>query len=54
GAGYGALKSDTAEALEAFTTPLRARFDDYMSDRGQLERVLADGAERARGTGTGR
>lgn len=49
GAGYGALKSDTAEALEAFTTPLRARFDDYMSDRGQLERVLADGAERARG-----
>jgi len=48
GQGYGALKSDTADALEAFVTPLRARFDEYMADRGELERVLADGARRAR------
>lgn len=47
-AGYGALKTDTAGALEAFVTPLRGRFDDYMADRGELERVLADGADRAR------
>ena len=48
GAGYGDLKKDTAEALEAFTTPLRATFDEYMNDRAQLEQVLAEGADRAR------
>ncbi|ALC05145.1 Tryptophan-tRNA ligase [Corynebacterium deserti GIMN1.010] len=47
GAGYGALKGDTAEVLEAFTTPLKAKYDDYMSDRGELERVLKIGADRA-------
>lgn len=47
GAGYGALKTDTAEVFEAFTTPLKARYDELMSDRGELERILAVGAERA-------
>ncbi|WP_342319106.1 tryptophan--tRNA ligase [Corynebacterium mayonis] len=48
GQGYGALKADTAEALEAFTTPLRARYDELMSDLGELESILAAGAQRAR------
>lgn len=48
GQGYGALKKDTADALEAFTTPLRARYDELMTDRGELERILAKGAQRAR------
>ncbi|MBF4552979.1 tryptophan--tRNA ligase [Corynebacterium suicordis] len=52
GAGYGDLKKDTAEALETFTTPLRAKFDEYMADRAELERVLARGADRARGIAT--
>lgn len=47
GKGYGALKVDTADALEAFTTPLKAKYDDYMNDRAELERVLAIGADRA-------
>ena len=47
GQGYGHLKVDTAEALEAFTTPLKARYDELMEDRGELERILAQGAERA-------
>lgn len=47
GQGYGALKGDTADVLEAFTTPLKAKYDTYMADRGELERVLAIGAERA-------
>lgn len=47
GVGYGALKTDTADALEAFTTPLRARYDELMSDRGQLEAILDAGAEHA-------
>lgn len=48
GKGYGALKTDTADALETFTTPLKARYDELMADRGELERLLAVGAERAR------
>ncbi|MCQ4617750.1 tryptophan--tRNA ligase [Corynebacterium sp. CCUG 59401] len=48
GQGYGALKVDTADALEAFTTPLRARYDELMADRAQLEDILAQGAQRAR------
>lgn len=48
GAGYGALKQDTADVLAEFCGPLRQRFDGYMSDRAELERVLARGAERAR------
>ncbi|SDM12418.1 tryptophanyl-tRNA synthetase [Corynebacterium mycetoides] len=48
GQGYGALKTDTAEALEAFTTPLRARYDELMADRAELEAILARGAQRAR------
>lgn len=47
GQGYGVLKGDTAEALEAFTTPLKAKYDEYMNDRAELERVLAIGAEKA-------
>ena len=39
---------DTADALEAFTTPLRARYEELMSDRAELEAILARGADRAR------
>ncbi|WP_405489504.1 tryptophan--tRNA ligase [Nocardia sp. NBC_00511] len=48
GKGYGDLKSDTADALIDFVTPLRAKVEEYMSDQGELDRVLAAGAERAR------
>ncbi|MEK0145117.1 tryptophan--tRNA ligase [Corynebacterium yonathiae] len=47
GQGYGHLKVDTADALQEFTTPLKARFDKLMADRGELERILAKGAETA-------
>ncbi|APB01387.1 tryptophan--tRNA ligase [Nocardia seriolae] len=46
--GYGDLKSDTADALIEFVTPLRAKVQEYMSDQGELDRILASGAERAR------
>ena len=48
GQGYGALKTDTADALEAFTAPLRPRYAELMSDRAELERVLKNGADCAR------
>lgn len=48
GSGYGDLKKDTAEVLEAFCTPLRQRYDEYMADPAELNRILAGGADRAR------
>lgn len=48
GQGYGALKVDTADALEAFVTPLRAKYNELMSDQAELERILAAGADKAR------
>jgi tryptophanyl-tRNA synthetase len=48
GAGYGALKSAVAEAVIAFLEPMRVRSRELASDPGELERLLADGARRAR------
>lgn len=48
GQGYGVLKADTADALEAFVVPLREKYNMYMSDRAELENVLNKGADRAR------
>lgn len=47
GKGYGHLKVDTADALEAFTMPLKQRYDELMADRGELERILERGARTA-------
>ncbi|RVW05177.1 tryptophan--tRNA ligase [Rhodococcus xishaensis] len=48
GRGYGDLKADTAEVLAEFVTPLRAKVDGYLSDRAELDRILAAGTDRAR------
>ena len=48
GKGYGDLKTDTAEVLAGFVTPLRARVDEYLADEAELDRVIAAGAHRAR------
>ncbi|MFI9506505.1 tryptophan--tRNA ligase [Nocardia sp. NPDC052566] len=48
GKGYGDLKSDVADALVEFVTPLQAKVQEYLSDQGELDRILAAGAERAR------
>jgi tryptophanyl-tRNA synthetase len=48
GRGYGDLKSDTADAVVAYVTPIRARVDELLADPGELEAVLAVGAEHAR------
>ncbi|MFB7721673.1 MULTISPECIES: tryptophan--tRNA ligase [unclassified Nocardia] len=48
GKGYGDLKSDTADALVEFVTPLRAKVDEYMSDQTELDRILIEGSQRAR------
>lgn len=48
GKGYGDLKADVADALVDLVTPLRAKVEEYSSDQGELDRILAIGAERAR------
>jgi tryptophanyl-tRNA synthetase len=48
GRGYGELKKDLADVVVDFTSPLRERVQAYLEERGELDRVLADGAERAR------
>jgi tryptophanyl-tRNA synthetase len=48
GSGYGALKSAVAEAVIGFLTPMRTRSRELASDPAELERLLAEGAERAR------
>ncbi|MBJ7401205.1 tryptophan--tRNA ligase [Mycolicibacterium sp.] len=48
GRGYGDLKSDTADAVISYVTPIRARVDELLADPAELQAVLAAGAERAR------
>ncbi len=48
GRGYGDLKSDTADAVVSYVTPIRARVDELLSDPAELQAVLAAGAHRAR------
>jgi tryptophanyl-tRNA synthetase len=48
GRGYGDLKKDLAEVVAAFTAPLAERVRGYLDDPAELDRVLAEGAARAR------
>ncbi|HYN72497.1 MAG TPA: tryptophan--tRNA ligase [Nakamurella sp.] len=48
GRGYGDLKKDLAEAFAALVTPLQRQVAVYLDDPGELDRVLASGAVRAR------
>jgi tryptophanyl-tRNA synthetase len=48
GRGYGDLKTDTADAVVEFVTPIKTRVDELLADPAELESVLAAGAERAR------
>jgi tryptophanyl-tRNA synthetase len=48
GRGYGDLKKEVAEVVTDFVTPVRARAQELLNDPAELERILADGAARAR------
>jgi tryptophanyl-tRNA synthetase len=47
GQGFGQFKPVLAEALVATLAPLRARLDTFRRDPGELDRLLAEGAQRA-------
>jgi tryptophanyl-tRNA synthetase len=48
GQGYGALKSQVADAVVAFAEPFGKRVHELMQDPAEIDRVLAAGAVRAR------
>jgi tryptophanyl-tRNA synthetase len=48
GKGYGDLKGAVADAVAAFATPFRERTLQLLEERTELEKILADGAARAR------
>lgn len=48
GKGYGDLKSDVADALADFVTPIQVQVKEFLADPAELDRILTIGAERAR------
>jgi tryptophanyl-tRNA synthetase len=48
GGGYGPLKQAVAEAVVEYLAPVRERFQELRVDEQALERILAEGAEKAR------
>jgi tryptophanyl-tRNA synthetase len=50
GSGYGGFKRDVAAAVVALLEPIQARYNELRSDPGELTRLLAFGAAKARET----
>jgi tryptophanyl-tRNA synthetase len=48
GQGYGAFKGAVADAVVDYLAPVRERYEELRPDEGELERILAEGADRAR------
>ena len=48
GQGFGAFKPALADAVIALVAPLRTRLDEFRRDPAELDRVLAEGAAKAR------
>jgi tryptophanyl-tRNA synthetase len=48
GSGYGAFKQAVADEVVAYLAPVRERYEALRADEGELERILATGAGKAR------
>ncbi len=48
GQGYGPFKEDVGEAVVSLFDPIQARYSELRADEGELRRLLARGAEKAR------
>ncbi|HNG56577.1 MAG TPA: tryptophan--tRNA ligase, partial [Solirubrobacterales bacterium] len=48
GAGYGDFKKAVADAVVEFLAPVREAYPAIREDEGEIERILADGAAKAR------
>jgi tryptophanyl-tRNA synthetase len=53
GSGYGAFKQAVADAVVGYLAPVRERYEELRADEQALERILADGAEKARAIASG-
>jgi tryptophanyl-tRNA synthetase len=51
GQGFGSFKPALAEVLVGLIAPIRQRLDELRKDPAELDRILADGAERAAALG---
>jgi tryptophanyl-tRNA synthetase len=52
GSGYGQFKKDVAEAVVTLLDPIQRRYGELRSDEGELRRLLALGADKARDAST--
>ena len=48
GSGYGSFKQAVADEVVAYLAPVRERYEQLRADEGELERILATGADKAR------
>ncbi len=48
GLGWGEAKNRLFDVANRFITPMREKFDYYMSHKDEVDKILADGANRAR------
>jgi tryptophanyl-tRNA synthetase len=48
GSGYGAFKQAVADAVVDYLAPVRERYGELRADEQRLERIFAEGAEKAR------
>jgi tryptophanyl-tRNA synthetase len=48
GGGYGRFKEDVGEAVVELFAPIQRRYEELRADEGELRRMLAAGAEKAR------
>jgi tryptophanyl-tRNA synthetase len=48
GSGYGALKTAVGEAVVEYLAPVRERYRELRADEPELERIMAEGAGKAR------
>ena len=53
GQQYGAFKGAVADAVVDYLTPVRERYHELRADEGELQRILRDGADRARALAAG-
>jgi tryptophanyl-tRNA synthetase len=53
GSGYGAFKQAVADAVVDYLAPVRKRFNDVRADEQRLERIFAEGAEKAHAIASG-
>ncbi len=48
GMGWGQAKQELFEAMDAYLAPMREKYERFMEDPSRIERILKEGAEKAR------